>query len=140
MRPLVLDASARIATLARPHLLPHLVGAFDVCAPTLFRWEVGNAVHGRGARGFGDLARRKRLVATMLAPVRLVDQAGREDAIADVAVRTGLTFYDAAYLQLALDEHSPLVTEDRRMLDEAAKVLGPNRAWTLDALEAPGAT
>jgi predicted nucleic acid-binding protein len=138
MRPIVLDASARVATLARPHLLPRLVGAFDACAPTLFRWEVGNAIHGRSAKDFGDLARRKRLVATMLAPVRLVDQAGREDAIADVVARTGLTFYDASYVQLALDETAPLVTEDHQMLDAGEKILGPNRAWTLNALEEGG--
>jgi len=132
MTRLVVDASARIETLGRPALAAHLFGAFDACAPALLRWEVGNVVHGRHAKEFGDLAKRKAIVAALLGPVRLVDQAGREGAIADLVAQTGLTFYDAAYLQLALDEGAIVVTQDRRLHAEATKLLGPGRAWTLD--------
>lgn len=136
MRPLVVDASSRIATLARPKLAGPLFAAHDACAPVLLRWEIGNVIHGKRPAVFGDLAKRKAIVATLLAPVRLIDQRGREDAIADVVDRTGLTFYDAAYLQLAADEGAPLLTEDQQLLEAAGKVLGRNRAWTLDVFEA----
>lgn len=133
MNPLVLDASARIDTLGHVDVAAHLFAEYDVCAPTLLRWEVGNVVHGRNAAAFGDAKTRRAIVATLLKPVRLVDQAGREDAIADLLQKHGLTFYDAAYLQLALDEEAPLVTQDRKLREAAAKALGPGRAWSLEA-------
>jgi hypothetical protein len=50
-----------------------------------------------------------------------------------------LTFYDAAYLQLAVDERASLVTEDRRLHAEAVAVLGPARVWTLQEAEGAAA-
>lgn len=132
MNVLVMDASARIDTLGHVDLAAHLFAEYDVCAPTLMRWEVGNVVHGRNAAAFGDPKTRRAVVTTLLRPMRLVDQAGREDAIADLVQKHGLTFYDAAYLQLALDEEAGLVTEDKKLHEAAAKALGPARVWTLE--------
>lgn len=127
-----MDASACIDTLESPASAARIFAGHDVCAPALLRWEVGNVVHGRGAAVFGDARQRKAIVATLLRPMRLVDQAGREGAIADVARRHALTFYDAAYLQLALDEDAALVTQDKALLHAAGKALGDGRAWTLE--------
>lgn len=132
MNALVLDASAAIDTLGHARLAEHLVGEHDVCAPTLIRWEVGNVVHGKQAAAFGDAKTRKAIVAILLRPLRLVDQAGREDDIADLVAKHGLTFYDAAYLQLALDEDAGLVTQDKKLREAAARALGPLRVWSLE--------
>lgn len=130
--PLVMDASAAIDTLGHPRLAECLVAEHDLCAPTLARWEVGNVVHVHLASKLGDAKTRRAIVATLLRPLRLVDQAGREDAIALLVHEHKLTFYDAAYLQLALDEDAGLVTQDRRLREAAAKVLGARRALSLD--------
>ena len=138
MKRLVLDASACIDTLAHPRLAGRLFAEHDVCAPTLLRWEVGNVVHGRQAALFGDAKQRKLVVATLLRPVRLLDQAGREGDIAEAARRHGLTFYDAAYLQLALDEDAGLVTQDKALRQAAAKALGEDRARSLEGVGRDG--
>lgn len=134
MKRIVFDASARIETLARPELAGTILADHDACAPTLIRWEIGNVVHGKNASTFGDLAKRKQIVSTLLRPLRLVDQEGREDAIGYIVSRTGLTFYDAAYLQLAIDEDARLLTEDKRLAKVAVGVLGNGRVVSLDGM------
>jgi predicted nucleic acid-binding protein len=42
--------------------------------------------------------------------------------VADVAKSTGLTFYDASYLTLALIWNEPLATEDKELSREAEKI------------------
>ena len=133
MKPLVVDASARVDTLRHAKLAGHLFANYDVCAPTLLRWEVGSVVHGRNAAAFGEPKTRDAVVATLLRHVRLVDQAGREAAIAEQVRKHGLTFYDAAYLQLALDEDADLVTHDKQLAEAATKALGGWRVWTLES-------
>ena len=57
--------------------------------------------------------------------------AGASDAVttARLAIKHGLSAYDAAYLELALREHAPLATLDKRLATAAAAervaVLGP---------------
>jgi predicted nucleic acid-binding protein len=57
--------------------------------------------------------------------------AGASDAVtaARLAIKHGLSAYDAAYLELALREHAPLATLDKRLAAAAAAervtVLGP---------------
>ena len=57
--------------------------------------------------------------------------AGPSDAVSvtRLAIRHGLSAYDAAYLDLALREHSPLATLDKKLAAaadaEAVTVLGP---------------
>lgn len=132
MKALVIDASALIDLLPRSELAEHIHTQYDVAAPALVQWETGHVIH-TAPRVFGDLARRKKIVATLLSPLRLIDQRARSGPIADLVETHGLSFYDAAYLQLAIDEAAVLLTEDRKLLAAATKVLGSDRAWTLDA-------
>lgn len=46
--------------------------------------------------------------------------AGSEAQILKLAEEQGLTFYDAAYLQMALELEEPLVTEDEKLKRAAA--------------------
>jgi predicted nucleic acid-binding protein len=48
-----------------------------------------------------------------------IDAAGDPDDVLALARRTGLTVYDAAYLELALRRDLPLATLDRRLADAA---------------------
>lgn len=131
MNPLVIDASAAIDTLDDPDLAQHMVHHYDVCAPALLHWEIGNVVHAKHPDVFGDPEKRRAVVRALLAPVRLVDQTARADAVADIVDKTSLSYYDAAYLQLALDEGGGLVTHDKRLHAAAARKLGHPRVWTL---------
>lgn len=136
MKTLVMDASTVIDTLQNPPLAQHLVAHHDLCAPALVRWEVGNVVHVKAPDAFGPSEQRKRIVALLLSPIRVVDQAARLDAIADLAESHGLTFYDAAYLQLAIDEGADLLSQDKALLKAASKELGAERARDLARAEA----
>lgn len=131
MNAIVIDASAAIDTLADPDLAQHIVHHYDVCAPTLLRWEVGNVVHHKHPDVFGDAVKRREVVRALLGPVRLVDQAGRDDAIADLVDKTALSYYDGAYLQLAIEEGCGLLTHDKKLHAAAARKLGHPRVWTL---------
>ena len=87
-------------------------------APTLWRYEVGNALEMAVRRNRITPAYRERSLARL-------DQLGvRIDADAEqliwsttvpLASRTGLTVYDASYLELALRLQLPLATLDAQL-------------------------
>lgn len=132
LKPLVLDASAALDSLSRSQLAGHIVGSYEPTAPALFAYEIGQVVHAKRPDLFGDAAKRRLVARTLVAPMRLIDQSARLDAIADLVDKTKLSFYDASYLQLAMDEGAGLVTHGRTLHSVAARRLGHPRVWTLD--------
>lgn len=59
-------------------------------------------------------------------------EPGDLGAVARDCERSGLTFYDAAFLELAArDDASVLVTEDAALRAQAARRLGPRRVRPL---------
>ena len=125
----VLDASALLdaADARRPDLAEALrdVQARHRCvAPGLLAWELGNVVHRKHPDAFGPPERRQALVELLLEGVETRpssrDARGR---CGDLVAQTGLTFYDAAYLDLGLAgegaARAVLVTQDRRLLAAA---------------------
>lgn len=135
MKPLVIDASAALDSLGRPELAGHIVGTYEATAPALFQWEVGQVVHAKRPDLFGDPTKRRAIVRALVSPMRLVEQSARLEAIADLVDKTKLSFYDASYLQLAIDENAALVTHDKTLHSVAARRLGHRRVWTLDEAE-----
>lgn len=135
MMRLIIDTSALIDALRVPALAERLNASFDVCAPALIQWETGNVIHG-DPDVFGDLKRRNRVVATLLAPVRLIDQSERLDDVGRLAMKHNLTFYDAAYLAAAEDDDGMLLTQDKKLLKAARRALGDARAVNLRDAEA----
>src|SRR5687768_1719900 len=121
MKPLVVDASALIDALHQPDIAERIVSDHDACAPALIQWEVTHVVHRVRPHAFGDAKSRRGLVADLLEPLRLVDQRDRLDGIALLCEEHKLSAYDAAYLQLALDEGAPLVTHDSALRKAATK-------------------
>ena len=55
--------------------------------------------------------------------MRLARCAVDAEAQFQLAGRTGLTAYDAAYLQLAIELRAPLATFDRKLGNAAAEIL-----------------
>lgn len=84
----------------------------DLIAPSLLRYEVGNAVTKRG-----PFERLEAIIEGTLAAVLAVDPV-------DVTSHCGpLSYYDAAYLALAVERKAGLLTADEK-LRKAAKKLG----------------
>ena len=139
MRRVVLDSSALLASLdvSKPEAsdaMRHLKGEFEAVAPTLVAWELGNVVHGRRRAEFGrDLDERLEVVSALLEGVTLMPlEPGDLLAVGRDCEESGLTFYDAAFLELtARDDEAVLVTEDGALRAQALKRLGKGRARPL---------
>lgn len=124
MQPIVIDASV----LAKPFLaedgwevVERAMDQLELWAPALIYYEVGNAIC-RRVRGEG------------IAPGPLIDGLWKmrihspgssvwATAAADVAVREGLSYYDASYISVAQKLRLGLWTEDQRM-SEVARAAG----------------
>ena len=90
------------------------------CVPDLFWHELRNLLLSAERRGRIDrhhadasMARIRRL------PIRSPRQS-EDHCVLALARRHGLTAYDSSYLALAIQEHCPLATLDRRLNDAAA--------------------
>lgn len=134
-RVIVLDASALLdgADASRPEAaetLRDLQARHPCRAPALLAWELGNVIHRKHPDVFGP--RRVELVEVLLDGVDLEssDEPSRARC-ATLVAETPLTFYDAAYLDLALSVPSGvLVSQDRRLVS-VARERGAS-AYTLD--------
>ena len=101
----------------------------DALAPDLFWHEALSLLLNALRRGrIPETAVYISLDRLVTIPLR---NAGASDAVtaARLAIKHGLSAYDAAYLELALREHAPLATLDKRLAAAAAAervaVLGP---------------
>ena len=130
---LVLDASALLdgVDASRPEwaeTMRDLQARYACRAPALLAWELGNVVHRKHPDVFGP--KRVELVEVLLDGVDLVpSDAASRARCAELVASTGLTFYDAAYLDLAR-EGAALVSQDRRLVSVARERGGA--AYTLD--------
>jgi predicted nucleic acid-binding protein len=121
----------RSATARRVRSLVH--GYYGLVAPALMAWEVGNVVHIKLAKRFGRSAEaRSNLVDAMLDDIQFARTTPPSwRATARIAERCGLSFYDAAYVEVAArDDVSFVVTEDLRLARAAERLLGKGRAYT----------
>ena len=119
----VIDASAAAALLfveAEAPLVVDAMGDGDFVAPTLLNYELANVclkkfalirpttMFLRGIRAIDDLA------------IKVMEVTHRR--VLELAERTGLTVYDASYLQLAIDLDAAFVTLDKRLAAAAQKL------------------
>ncbi len=112
------DASAVAAVLfmepGGESLQERLSGA--LVAPFLLPFEIANVCRQK-------MQRQPRLAQTWLERYRLLPRLNISfvavdfETLPEVALRHGLSAYDAAYLQLALAHKAPLVTLDTRLAD-----------------------
>lgn len=128
----VVDASVAVAWVFEDERTPEtdrwldLLTATRAVVPAHWSLEVANVII-RGARAKRIAARSVRETLALLGALPLqVDDATADAALArtaEVAMRYGLTTYDAAYLELAERLALPLATRDRA-LGRAARSAG----------------
>jgi len=122
-QPLVVDCSALAAILfdepGRDAAAQAMAGK-ALFAPDLLDHEIVSVALKKSATGYTETARQ---ALDDLAALQLTRR--RVDAAAqfELAERTGLTAYDAAYLQLALELRVPLTTFDRKLGKVASSIL-----------------
>jgi predicted nucleic acid-binding protein len=121
---LVLDSSAALAwvygdetTAAVRHVFD-LVGRSGAWVPGLWRLEVANILELGVSRGRHDADFRDSTLADLaLLPIHVDPETDGQawSATARLAERHRLTFYDAAYLELAMRRALPLATLDQEL-------------------------
>lgn len=89
-----------------------LEGGATAVAPALFWFELRNAVLVGSRRGRIDNQQIKRVLNRINRAAITIDRLPSSDALFDLAQRHRLTFYDAAYLELAQRERIELATLD----------------------------
>jgi predicted nucleic acid-binding protein len=124
--PTVLDASAAVRLVFPDEPTPD--GLIDIIAegenvvPAIWLYEVANAVAiGRRVGRFDDdtAARIVAQFAALPSQVQPFAPSHVLDEVLPLALETGLTTYDAAYLALAVRRGLPLLTLDARLRDAA---------------------
>lgn len=119
----VVDASVVLGLVLPDEAVPvslaqHLRGSTPV-APALLAYEVGNAVASAVRRGrLTDAEGRRVLDLVARLGIELEDPPPVVELMG-LAVRTGLSGYDAAYLELAMRTGSALLTADGPLADAA---------------------
>ena len=94
-------------------------GLVDLIAPSLLPYEILNALKYSGAFGEDEL----REIASILESLQitLYNIEGRYSATTImIAMRKGLTIYDASYVALAIDKQATLYTADEKLLKKIA--------------------
>ena len=130
-RPTIIDASVGVKLVSQEELsaeadallLQHIEGNMSVVIPTLFYYEVGNALRYKNApqqlinRAFQDLMQFQ--FHTQHLDHKLLTNT------LNIALQFNLTFYDAAYLALADAHNGFCITCDKKMLASKHPLVKP---------------
>ncbi|HEX9815566.1 MAG TPA: type II toxin-antitoxin system VapC family toxin [Candidatus Thermoplasmatota archaeon] len=106
-----------------------------LAAPALILWEIGNYVARMVAQTVNEDAANAGLATAGFVEDIVLDipDARKTGRIIELAVRHGLTFYDASYLELATREpDSYLISQDGRLRRAGEKELGKPRSLDLE--------
>ncbi len=127
----VLDCSATLpwiftdgAAEATDQLLDTLQNGAQARVPALWHLELANVLVGAQRRGRIDQAGIEAFLSHLTSYAISVDVetiARAWTKTLDLAVRHGLSAYDAAYLELALRRDLPLATKDRTLINAARR-------------------
>ena len=90
-------------------------GLIDIVAPSLLYFEVLNALKYSGAFGEDELKKVARILEDYQFTIYELEGAYAEKAV-EIAMRKGITIYDASYVALALIEEADLYTADEKIL------------------------
>jgi predicted nucleic acid-binding protein len=128
MSPCVIDASAALACILEEQdhaaRVEAVLSQYTMIAPTLWVLEVTNAVLNRERRRIITPAQADSFLAKIdQFQIDLIPNTPSSTALATLARRHQLSAYDAAYLDLALTRHLPLLTLDRNLI-AAAQLIG----------------
>ncbi|MGH3357995.1 MAG: type II toxin-antitoxin system VapC family toxin [Nocardioidaceae bacterium] len=101
----------------------------DAVVPGLFLEDTTNALVTAVRRGrIDEHAARDHLVRLTRLPIGVATRAPSPATLMDLALRHGLTAYDAAYLELAITLDAPLVTHDTALVRACENEGLPNDA------------
>jgi len=121
--PLVVDCSALAAVLfdeADREAAALAMAGKELYAPDLLPHEITSVALKKASAGHDELARQ---ALADFSTLRLTLCRIGPDKQFLLAARSGLTAYDAAYLQLALELRAPLITYDQTLGQVAAELL-----------------
>mgnify|MGYP000533555264 CR=1 FL=1 len=90
-------------------------GLVDIVVPSLLYFEVLNALKYSGAFGEDELKKVARILEDYQFTLYELEGAYAEKAV-EIAMRKGITIYDASYVALALIEGVDLYTADEKLL------------------------
>jgi len=90
-------------------------GLVDIVASSLLYFEVLNALKYSGAFGEDELKKVARILEDYQFTIYELEGAYAEKAV-EIAMRKGITIYDASYVALALIEEADLYTADEKLL------------------------
>jgi len=90
-------------------------GLVDIVVPSLLYFEVLNALKYSGAFGEDELKKVARILEDYQFTIYELKGAYAEKAV-EIAMRKGITIYDASYVALALTEGVNLYTADEKLL------------------------
>lgn len=120
----VVDASALAAIVFDEPAGDEVAGHIEDCelvAPSLLAYELANVCWSKIRRTPEDC---DKLLGAFRMPGLTPETLDVDhDAVVELAIRTGLTAYDASYLWLARDLGIALVTLDRKLAEAAEKFL-----------------
>ena len=134
MKPIVIDPSASAAWVMPDEASDAAQDLYALAcaeeglfhAPQLWTWEMGNLlVMGQVRKRIQSEALEHALDVLRCAKINLdgAPNQHRQGQIARLAITHGLTFYDAAYLELVLRLNAQLASSDKKLLS-AAKACG----------------
>lgn len=125
----VIDASAALSWILGDErdefalVIAQKMAAEGVIAPTLWRYEVTNALLSAQRRGRLDPADVRQTIEDVAAlDVELLGPAEEFGAEIVLAQRFGLSIYDSAYLELAFRKNVPLITRDEKLRSAASEL------------------
>ena len=94
---------------------------------SLVRYELGNIlINETRVKKTMSEAEQKRLLPLMMSSlnlVRFIALNGEEDKIIEIAMKYGLSFYDASYVYAAKKASAILVTEDMKLAKKVAEYI-----------------
>jgi predicted nucleic acid-binding protein len=127
----VVDCSVIIAALMPDEMAPVAMDKLatavtnQAIAPRLLSFELINVVIMKSRRGLLGATERERVIKELSGlPITFVDlaDAAMSRSAIELALRTGLSGYDAACLQLALEQNAALATLDAKLAAVATKL------------------
>ncbi|MEM1631272.1 MAG: type II toxin-antitoxin system VapC family toxin [Ignisphaera sp.] len=98
----------------------YAAGLVDLSAPAILPFEVVNALKYSGAFSEEELKEVAKILADLQISLHSFEEVA--DRAVEIAVRKGLTIYDASYVALALQLGAPLYTADGKLLAKIANL------------------
>lgn len=131
MKNLVLDTSVAVQWIVKEHPSANIDGLFlagysgksNLHVPALWLWECGNALLSYCKAGWISVADIEDHLSALRYPKPQIDalpSIATQKTIAELALASKLSFYDATYLELALRRHAGLATLDKKLRAAAA--------------------